>query len=84
MSELYRPIEPHDQGMLDAGDGHLVHWEVCGNPGGKPALVVHGGPGSGCSTGVRSYFDLTATASSSSTSAAAAAVRRTPPIRRLT
>ncbi|MET7717899.1 prolyl aminopeptidase [Streptomyces sp. NPDC005407] len=57
MSELYPPIEPHEQGMLDVGDGHLVHWEVCGNPEGKPALVVHGGPGSGCSTGVRSYFD---------------------------
>lgn len=57
MSELYPPIEPYEQGVLDAGDGHLVHWEVCGNPDGKPALVVHGGPGSGCSTGVRSYFD---------------------------
>ncbi|MEU3922967.1 prolyl aminopeptidase [Streptomyces sp. NPDC029004] len=57
MSELYPPIEPYEQGMLDAGEGHLVYWEVCGNPQGKPALVVHGGPGSGCSTGVRSYFD---------------------------
>ncbi|MCX4585449.1 prolyl aminopeptidase [Streptomyces sp. NBC_01481] len=57
MSELYPPIEPCEQGMLDVGEGHLVHWEVCGNPEGKPALVVHGGPGSGCSTGVRSYFD---------------------------
>ncbi|WP_406276604.1 prolyl aminopeptidase [Streptomyces sp. NBC_00191] len=57
MSELYPPIEPYEHGMLDVGEGHLVHWEVCGNPEGKPALVVHGGPGSGCSTGVRSYFD---------------------------
>jgi proline iminopeptidase len=43
--------------MLDVGDGNLVYWEVCGNPAGKPALVVHGGPGSGCSTGVRRSFD---------------------------
>ena len=57
MTELYPPIEPHDHGMLDTGDGNLVYWEVCGNPGGKPALVVHGGPGSGCSTGVRRSFD---------------------------
>ena len=34
--------------MLDVGDGNLVYWEARGNPDGKPALVVHGGPGSGC------------------------------------
>ena len=53
----YPPIEPYDQGMLDVGDGNLVHWEVCGNPAGKPALVVHGGPGSGCNPRMRQYFD---------------------------
>ncbi|TXL87302.1 prolyl aminopeptidase [Streptomyces sp. IB2014 016-6] len=55
--ELYPPIEPYDRGMLDVGDGNLVHWEVCGNPDGKPALVVHGGPGSGCGPRARRYFD---------------------------
>ncbi|MET4924019.1 prolyl aminopeptidase [Streptomyces sp. PSRA5] len=55
--ELYPPIEPYDHGMLDVGDGDLVHWEVCGNPAGKPALVVHGGPGSGCTPRARQYFD---------------------------
>ena len=39
------------------GDGNLVYWEACGDPTGKPALVVHGGPGSGCGTGGRRYFD---------------------------
>lgn len=43
--------------MLDVGDGNLVYWEACGNPHGKPALVVHGGPGSGCGTGSRRSFD---------------------------
>lgn len=43
--------------MLDVGDGNLVYWETCGNPGGKPALVVHGGPGTGCSTTMRQGFD---------------------------
>ena len=57
MSMLYPEIEPHDHGMLDVGEGNLVYWEVCGNPNGKPAVVLHGGPGSGCSTGVRRYFD---------------------------
>ncbi|GAA3258094.1 prolyl aminopeptidase [Nonomuraea helvata] len=54
---MYPPIEPYDHGMLDTGDGNLVYWEVCGNPEGKPALVVHGGPGAGCSTSVRKTFD---------------------------
>ncbi|MBT2369910.1 prolyl aminopeptidase [Streptomyces sp. ISL-10] len=57
MAELYPLVEPHDEGMLDVGDGNLVHWEVCGNPHGTPALVVHGGPGSGCTPGMRRYFD---------------------------
>ncbi|MET9590702.1 prolyl aminopeptidase [Streptomyces sp. NPDC006516] len=55
--ETYPPIEPYGQGMLDVGDGNRVYWEVCGNPDGKPALVVHGGPGSGCGTRARQYFD---------------------------
>ncbi len=44
MAELYPPIEPYEAGMLDVGDENLVYWEACGNPDGKPALVVHGGP----------------------------------------
>ncbi|QNP66717.1 prolyl aminopeptidase [Streptomyces genisteinicus] len=60
MAELYPPIEPYDEGMLDVGDGNRVHWEVSGNPRGTPALVVHGGPGSGCVPGMRRYFDPTA------------------------
>ena len=57
MAVLYPEIDPYDHGMLDVGDGNLVYWEVCGNPDGKPAVAFHGGPGSGCSTGVRRYFD---------------------------
>ena len=57
MAEMYAPIEPYDHGMLDVGDDNLVYWETCGNPDGKPALVVHGGPGSGCSPGQRRPFD---------------------------
>lgn len=54
---MYPEIEPYDHGMLDVGDGHHVYWEVCGNPDGKPAVVLHGGPGSGCNTNMRRYFD---------------------------
>jgi len=44
----YPDIEPNETGLLDSGDGNLVYWETCGNPDGVPALIVHGGPGSGC------------------------------------
>lgn len=43
--------------MMDVGDDNAIYRETCGNPAGKPALVVHGGPGSGCSTGIRRGFD---------------------------
>jgi len=57
MSGQFPPIEPYDSGMLDGGDGHQVYWECCGNRAGKPALYLHGGPGSGCSASQRRFFD---------------------------
>jgi proline iminopeptidase len=56
-ANLYPQTEPYDHGMLDVGDGNHIYWETCGNPDGKPALVVHGGPGSGAGTWWRRYFD---------------------------
>jgi proline iminopeptidase len=53
----YPGTEPHDAGMLETGDGHQVYWEVCGNPDGKPAVVLHGGPGSGAPPWWRQFFD---------------------------
>ena len=43
--------------MLAVGDGNLVYWEACGHPLGEPAVVFHGGPGSGCSDWHRRLFD---------------------------
>ena len=57
MAARYPDIEPSERGMLDAGDGQSLYWEVCGHPAGKPALVLHGGPGSGCSPAMRTLFD---------------------------
>jgi proline iminopeptidase len=54
---LYPPIEPYRTGRLDVGDGHELYWEQCGNPDGKPAVMLHGGPGAGCSTDHRRQFD---------------------------
>jgi proline iminopeptidase len=57
MRTLYPAIEPYDHGMLDAGDGHRLYWELCGNPAGKPVVFLHGGPGGGCSPDQRRLFD---------------------------
>lgn len=57
MTAPYAPLEPYEAGMLDVGDGHLVHWETSGNPSGTPALVLHGGPGGAPWHGGRRWFD---------------------------
>jgi proline iminopeptidase len=54
---LYPPIDPFDQRMLDVGDGHRLYVEQCGRPDGRPVVVLHGGPGGGCSASMRRYFD---------------------------
>lgn len=55
--EQYPPIEPFDSGYLAVGDGHEIYYEQCGNPRGKPALFVHGGPGAGGDVNARRFFD---------------------------
>lgn len=57
MTALYPEIEPYAHGMLAVGEGQEIYWEVCGNPDGKPALYVHGGPGSGATPWGRRLFD---------------------------
>ncbi len=57
MANRYPELEPYVRGMLDVGEGQQVYWEICGAPSGKPAVVLHGGPGSGCTPGHRRYFD---------------------------
>ena len=54
---MFPEIEPYASGHLDVGEGHSIYWETCGNPRGKPVVVLHGGPGSGCTTNNRRYFD---------------------------
>lgn len=56
---LYPPIDPFDQRVIDMGDGHKIYVEQCGCPDGIPVLVLHGGPGGGCSPAMRRYFDPT-------------------------
>lgn len=56
-TDLYPLIEPTASGFLAVDAGHALYWEMCGNPHGIPALFLHGGPGGGCSTTSRRFFD---------------------------
>jgi proline iminopeptidase len=42
---------------MDTGEGHQIYWETCGNPDGVPAIVLHGGPGSGAAPWWQQFFD---------------------------
>ena len=79
--DRFPAIEPYDSGILDVGDGHHLYWECCGNPAGKPALYLHGGPGSGFSPGQRACSIQMLIGSYSSTSAGADAAGRSPACR---
>ena len=54
---LFPAIEPYRHALLAVGDGHTLYYEECGNPKGAPVLFLHGGPGSGCNSRQRRFFD---------------------------
>ena len=56
-TNLFPEIQPFRKSFIDTGDGHKIYYEECGNPNGIPVLVVHGGPGGGCSPTMRRFFD---------------------------
>jgi proline iminopeptidase len=56
-ARLYPPVEPYASGVMPVDGGHRLYWETCGNPRGRPALFLHGGPGGGCSRNDRRLFD---------------------------
>ena len=57
MKNLYPEIEPFDTGRLKVSPIHELYYEQVGNPTGKPAVFLHGGPGGGIGTDYRRYFD---------------------------
>ncbi len=57
MRELYPEIAPYNTGRLQVSDLHTLHYEEVGNPQGKPAVFLHGGPGGGIDPVYRQYFD---------------------------
>ena len=54
--KLYPPIEPYEKGFMSV-DQHEIYYEQCGNPNGKVAVFLHGGPGGGGSGDVRRFFN---------------------------
>jgi proline iminopeptidase len=56
VKNLYPHLEPFEVSFLEIDD-HKIYYEVSGNPNGKPAIFVHGGPGGGGSIEVRRFFN---------------------------
>jgi proline iminopeptidase len=54
---LYAPIKPYRTGYLKVSDLHEIYYEESGNPKGKPAVFLHGGPGGGTDPKMRRFFD---------------------------
>lgn len=57
MKTLYEYGEPFDSGMLDVGDGHCISYRQFGNPDGRAAVYLHGGPGAGSSAETAGLFN---------------------------
>lgn len=57
---MFEPITPYARGWLSRPDGAQLYWEESGNPEGRAAIYLHGGPGSGLGRGgYRRRFDPT-------------------------
>ena len=54
---LYPEVDPFEVGYMSVGAGHEVYYELCGNPKGRPAVVLHGGPGGAINPTMRRFFD---------------------------
>jgi len=57
LNEFYPETSPFNDFLLDVDGQHQIYVEQCGNPEGQPVLFIHGGPGAGCSTNDRRFFD---------------------------
>jgi proline iminopeptidase len=56
---LFREVEPFSFGWLQTGGPHEIYYEECGNPRGKPCVILHGGPGGAVNPTMRRFFDPT-------------------------
>jgi proline iminopeptidase len=54
---LYPEVDPFEIGWMNVPGDHEVYYELCGNPKGKPAVILHGGPGGAINPTMRRFFD---------------------------
>lgn len=54
---LYPEIEVSRFGFIEADPPHQIYWEECGNPSGRPVVILHGGPGGAVNPTMRRFFD---------------------------
>lgn len=52
---LWPKIEPYETGYLRVSDLHELYYELCGNPDGRPVIMLHGGPGGSSSPYMRRF-----------------------------
>ncbi|EHQ51333.1 proline iminopeptidase [Ectothiorhodospira sp. PHS-1] len=57
VDSLFPDIRPYRTRPLDVDPPHRLYLEECGNPEGLPVVFLHGGPGSGCESWHRRFFD---------------------------
>lgn len=57
MRTLYPSVAPFMTGQLQVSERHHIYYEQCGNPAGKPVVILHGGPGAGCGAKMRCFHD---------------------------
>jgi len=58
MRTLYPDITPYATGTLQVDGRHTLYYEQCGNPEGKPVVILHGGPGGGCNAKMRCFHNV--------------------------
>jgi proline iminopeptidase len=56
-SKLWPELKPYKTGYLKVSELHEIYYQLGGNPEGKPVMVLHGGPGVGCSPGMFRFFN---------------------------
>jgi proline iminopeptidase len=56
-AKLWPPLKPYKTGYLQVSDLHQIFYQLGGNPEGKPVMVIHGGPGGGCSPDMFRFFN---------------------------
>lgn len=57
MQTFFPELQPSRRGRLRVSELHEIYFEECGNPDGKPVLVLHGGPGGGINGFMRRMHD---------------------------